>query len=269
MWLDEDRIQENFIKSGASGTKCLDIFVYDSIDSTNEEAKRYWKKEKKAPCLLVSREQTSGHGRRGRDFYSPKNNGIYMSVLLKPKFGIEDAVHITTATAVIVARSLKKRLGIEVGIKWVNDLYLKKKKVCGILAEAIVEPGQNLQDTLPMVVGIGINFDAQNFPEELQETVGGVGKQAALLCNELIGDISAGLLEFVENMQDKSYMEEYRKLSIVLGKEIRYNNGVASVEATALDIDENGGLMVELADGRQEILNTGEITLRLKENIMK
>ncbi len=244
--------------------RSTDIYVYDTIDSTNDEAKRQWKENKKAPCLFVSDEQTGGRGRRGRSFYSPKGTGVYMSLLLQPTTGLEDSVHITTATAVIVAKVLKECTGAEVGIKWVNDLYLKDKKICGILTEAIMEP--NLTEHPAVVVGIGINLSTEVFPEELKEIAGGLGAYGATAdINRLVAGITNSLLAFAENMQDCSYVEDYRKLSVVLGKEIRYNDGDALISARALDIDSEGGLMVERKDGSVKVLKTGEITVRLVE----
>lgn len=244
--------------------KGIGVYVYDTIDSTNDEAKRQWKENKKAPCLFISDEQTGGRGRRGRSFYSPKETGIYMSLLLQPSTGLEDAVHITTATAVIVARRLRDFTGAELGIKWVNDIYLSDKKVCGILTEAVMEP--DMTGPPAVVVGIGINLSTEIFPVELKETAGGLGVKAGTISrNRLVAQITNDLLAFADNMQDCSYIEDYRKLSIVLGKEIRYNEGDTLIRARALDIDSEGGLMVELENGLVKILKTGEITVRLAE----
>ena len=240
------------------------IYVFDTIDSTNDEAKRQWKEHKTAPCLFVSDEQTGGRGRRGRSFYSPKGTGIYMSLLIQPETGLEDAVHITTATAVIVAKALQEYTGQEVGIKWVNDLYLGSKKVCGILTEAVIEP--EATEKPAVVVGIGINLSTVEFPEEIREIAGGlVEKQQDIDVSGLVTRITEGILEFSENMQDCTYVEDYREMSVVLGREIRYNEGDAFVKAKAIDIDSEGGLMVELPDGRVKVLKTGEITVRLED----
>lgn len=242
----------------------IGISVFDCIDSTNDEAKRQWKKTKTAPAIYVSDEQTAGRGRRGRSFYSPGGTGIYMSLLLQPENGLEDAVHITTAAAVVVAKALKQYLGAEVGIKWVNDLYFKNKKVCGILTEAVMEA--NPAETPAVVVGIGINLSTEVFPEELQGIAGGFGAVADVVeRNELVARIVNGLLDFAKDLSDCSFVDEYREMSVVLGKEIRYNEGDALIRARALDIDSEGGLMVELADGSVKVLKTGEITVRLEE----
>lgn len=242
----------------------IGISVFDCIDSTNDEAKRQWKETKTAPAIYVSDEQTAGRGRRGRSFYSPGGTGIYMSLLLQPESGLEDAVHITTATAVVVAKVLKQYLGAEVGIKWVNDLYFKGKKVCGILTEAVMEA--NPTEMPAVVVGIGINLSTEVFPEELQEIAGGFGATANVVeRNELVARIANGLLDFAKDLKDCSFVDEYREMSIVLGKEIRYNDGDVLIRARALDIDSEGGLMVELADGSVKVLKTGEITVRLEE----
>lgn len=258
--LAEDKIREKISKKHND----MGICVYDIIDSTNDEAKRHWKEHRKAPCLFVSDEQTAGRGRRGRSFYSPKGTGLYMSLLIKPATGLEDAVHITTATATIVAKKLREYTGADIGIKWVNDLYLGSKKICGILTEAVMEP--DMESAPAVVVGIGINLNTKDFPEELKTIAGSLcvpGESVDV--NWLVADIADALLDFAENMKDCSYVDDYRKLSIVLGKEIHYNEGDAQICARALDIDSEGGLMVELNDGSVRVLKTGEITVRLAE----
>lgn len=256
----EDKLKEQLSEE----MEQTNIFVYDTIDSTNDEAKRQWKEYKKAPCLFVSDEQTGGRGRRGRSFYSPKGTGIYMSLLIQPKTGLEDAVHITTATAVVVAKVLQDYTDEEIGIKWVNDIYAGNKKVCGILTEAVIEP--DATEKPAVVVGIGINLSTVEFPEEIREIAGGLAVQDRDVdANELIARITKGVLAFSENMQDCTYVEDYRKMSVVLGREIRYNEGDAFVTARAIDIDSEGGLMVELSDGSVKVLKTGEITVRLEE----
>lgn len=256
----EDKLKEQLSEE----MEQTNIYVYDTIDSTNDEAKRQWKEHKKAPCLFVSDEQTGGRGRRGRSFYSPKGTGIYMSLLIQPETGLEDAVHITTATAVVVAKVLQDYTDEEIGIKWVNDIYAGNKKVCGILTEAVIEP--DATEKPAVVVGIGINLSTVEFPEEIREIAGGLAVQDRDVdANELIARITKGVLAFSENMQDCTYVEDYRKMSVVLGREIRYNEGDAFVTARAIDIDSEGGLMVELSDGSVKVLKTGEITVRLEE----
>lgn len=256
-------LNENIIREYLKDEyKELNICVFDCIDSTNDEAKRQWKESGKAPGLFISAEQTNGRGRRGRSFYSPKGTGLYMSLLLRPITGLEDSVHITTAAAVVVARALRALTGEDIGIKWVNDLYLKDKKICGILAEAVMET--NVQENPAIVIGIGINLTTEEFPEELQGVAGGLGATEVLVdVNQLAAKITGDLLDYAKDMKDCSFVEDYRQMSVVLGREIRYNEGDALVTATAIDIDSEGGLMVELPDGSVKVLKTGEITVRL------
>ena len=110
-----------------------------SVDSTNNEAKRMTANGFRENALIVANEQTKGRGRLGREFYSPKNTGIYMSFLLSTDVKISDAVQITTATAVAVVRAIESLTDLRPMIKWVNDVYLGNKKVCGILTEAVTD----------------------------------------------------------------------------------------------------------------------------------
>lgn len=258
--LDEMKIREFLPEE----YKNLAICIFDCIDSTNDEAKRRWKEYRTAPCLLIGKEQTAGRGRRGRSFYSPGGTGLYMSLLIQPTAGLEDAVHITTATAVITAKVLKNFTGESIGIKWVNDLYLRDRKICGILTEAVVEPG--VKETPAIVVGIGVNISTEEFPKELEGIAGGLGVAgSAIDMNELAAAITGDLLDYSKDMRDCSFVEDYRQMSVVLGKEIRYNEGDAQVAARAVDVDSEGGLMVELPDGSVKVLKTGEITVRPPE----
>ena len=228
---------------------------YDSqIDSTNMEAKRCALNGEGEGLVILAEEQTNGRGRRGRSFYSPDGSGIYMSVLFRPKPEIsQDVVLITTAASVA-----------EPQIKWVNDVYLNGKKICGILTEAVSDFESGRIDTV--VVGIGINYHApkEGYPDEIKEIAGTVcAEDEKIPRNELVAAIIENLCKLYQDLPDKSFMEDYRKWSNVLGKKIRFTSGTDWEYGTAVAIDEDGGLIVEKEDHTQEILHTGEITVRV------
>ena len=137
----------------------IPIQVYDCIDSTNTQAKRQLSAGWRGEAILTAQEQTAGRGRRGRDFYSPRDKGIYMSLILQPQLRIEESLLITSAAAVAVCRALEGELGGELGIKWVNDIYRGGKKVCGILTEAITDFELGVVHQ-PAPTGIPGRFDA-------------------------------------------------------------------------------------------------------------
>lgn len=235
----------------------LRICGFDQIDSTNSEAKRRAADGDGGPLLLVARMQTAGRGRMGRSFSSPASSGIYFSLLYTPHSAMQDAVRITSATAVAVRRAIFACTGKKVGIKWVNDLHYQGKKVCGILCESTVSDGGQR-----IIVGIGINLDGSALPEELKETAGGLDERPDK-ADALVAASVGELLEMIRNPMEVSWLKEYREASVVLGKAVRWSRGEAMGEGIAADIDECGRLLVRGFDGKTVLLDSGEISLRL------
>lgn len=241
------------------------IEVHKILDSTNVELKRRALEGGIHGLTLLAEEQTGGKGRLGRSFYSPPGTGIYMSILLKPEIGGSDAILITTATSVAVCRGIQKVLGIQPQIKWVNDVYLGDKKICGILTEAISDFEIGKIDSV--VVGIGINYRTEDFPEELKNRAGCIGGESQVPRNSLVAAVLNEFWEIYEHLTERKFMEDYRKCSNVIGKDVRFLENEMWQEARAVDIDNDGGLVVEYEGGDEAImrrtLHTGEITLRV------
>ncbi len=258
---DDMRNRERFHKKLYG--KALPLFHYPETDSTNEAAKRLLQDGVHKQALLYADSQTNGKGRRGRTFYSPSGEGIYMSLLFTPEEALEDVISVTTATAVVVAEAIEKLTGQTVAIKWVNDLYVRERKVCGILAEAVLP--QNAGDKTAIIVGIGINVSNQEFPKELDGIAGSLNmpNRDRQLRDDLIAEITVGLIQYLENIKDKSYLSRYRERSMVLGRRILCHEGNEQYPALALDIDEEGGLIVALENGERKCLHSGEITIRV------
>ena len=243
---------------GILKSKEIKVCVLDSVDSTNNEARRMAERGDEAPALIIANSQSAGRGRMGRSFYSPSRTGLYMSLLLGARADIADNVRLTTAAAVAVCRSIDEICGKASGIKWVNDVYLDGRKICGILCESFsVSAGGRFA-----VVGIGLNLHTESFPKELAD-------KAASLFPE--GD---GRAVFAASITDKLYgfyrepdaeniMEYYRGRSLVLGKKIIFTENGKAVEGFAEDVDDFGGLGVRLRDGSLRRLSGGEISLRL------
>lgn len=244
-----------------------EIVVYKSIDSTNMEVKRRALEGAEEGLLVLAEEQSAGRGRRGRGFFSPSGTGIYMSALFRPTpEKSHDVVLITTAASVAVCRAIRKVLGEEPEIKWVNDVYLRGKKICGILTEAVSDFESGRIDTV--VVGIGINYHVpeDGFPEELQGIAGSVCTEDNLVPrNILVAAVADELYALYDGLAERTYMEDYKRWSNVLGKEVRYTSGEDWEYGTAVDIDDDGGLVIRRKDGQMQVLRTGEITLRLVE----
>ncbi len=260
---DTDLISEagirQYLRTRILGSR---IMYYPITDSTNIRLKLAAQEQAPAGLVAVAEEQTAGRGRFSRNFYSPRGNGVYMSVLLRPDFDAEQAALLTSAAAVCVSRAIEALTGCEVGIKWVNDLYVDGKKVCGILTEAAMEFESRRMEYA--VVGIGVNMTAQDLPAELQEIVGGIdGHGGRPERNRLIAEILNQLEEMLEGFTAEKFLPEYRRRSIVLGRRISVLQGGTAEPGTALEIDEDARLVVRMDSGEVRHLNSGEISCRL------
>lgn len=227
-----------------------EVFVYEKINSTNiigeELAKKYDK-----PIIIAAENQTDGRGRNGKSFYSP-STGLYFSLVTHPNSDFYSMNTVTCGTAVAVANAIEELTNLKAQIKWVNDIFIDGKKVCGILCKALGGNGKINH----LVTGIGINISTQSFPEEIKSSAGSLNRQV---------DKNLLTAKIVNNIMDLSdgYMDEYRKKSCIIGKDITcfINNIPRNVHA--VDIDNNGGLVV--TDGKETFtLTGGETTIRLK-----
>lgn len=231
----------------------MKIYHYETIPSTNAEAKTMVLNGKREGVLLAKK-QTAGRGRLGRSFFS--ENGIFMSMIIAPEKISFDPGFLTSAVAVAVCRAITEQ-GFSVGIKWVNDLLLDGKKICGILAEAVSLGNQ----TLAYVVGIGINVGQSDFPSELHDIAGSL-PLSEYEKNDLFFCILANL-ESVFSESQENILAYLKEKSVVLGKPIRFF-GAKEGEGMAIDLDENGGLMVLTDQNKQIVLTGGEISVRTK-----
>lgn len=240
--------------------KC-EVRVYDCVESTNKTAKLAAIDGAAANTIIAADEQTAGKGRRGRSFYSPKSTGVYFSVILKPNVTAEKSVLVTTAAAIAAADAIEKLTGRTALIKWINDVYVDGKKCVGILTEAIFDYESGGIDSV--VVGIGINVTTDDFPDDVAMRAGCVGKVSR---NALIAKTCDKLIELTGRLPDASYLDEYRSKCFVLGKRIRVIGSTSEYEATALSVDDNGGLVVKTDDGKTLTLSNEEVSVRICEN---
>ena len=240
----------------------IKIEVLEKTTSTNTLVKEL-ASEKEEGFVVVAGEQTAGRGRMGRSFFSPGDSGVYMSVLLKPEIAPEDAVQITTAAAVSVCKALEKLGVYDAKIKWVNDIYIGSKKVCGILTESSFNSESGMLDFAVLGVGINIYESEEGFPDEIKDIAGAVFSQREEnLRNKFIAEFINAFFKFYNVLSTKKHMKEYKEKSFVLGKEINIIKGENIKAGKALDIDENCNLVVELPDGTTEKLYSGEISIR-------
>lgn len=243
----------------------IKIAVRKAVESTNSVVKALAIAGAKEGCFVVSEEQSQGRGRLGRSFFSPSGNGIYMSLLLRPGCSPQDAALITSAAAVSVCEALEL-CGIKgAKIKWVNDIYLDGKKVCGILTEAGFGAGGCALDYAVLGVGINVYAPESGFPPELSDIAGFVfNEKQQDLRNKLIAYFINSFFKYYKNLLHREHIPLYREKCFVLGENIVIHSGEERVCARALDIDENCNLLVEYENGEKGIVGTGEISVRLK-----
>ena len=242
----------------------IDIYTYKTTSSTNEVAKKLALTGAKHGTVVISEEQTAGKGRMGRTFYSPANTGIYMSIVLRPNLTAMDSVLITTSSSVAICDAIHKVTGIECQIKWINDIYINNKKVGGILTEASTKFESGTIDYL--ILGIGINFNnpKDNFPDDLKEIADSLykGNSNGINRNILCAEILNNILSIIPKIKDYNFISEYKKRSIILNQEIMYTSGGIYSKGRAIDINNDGSLVIKHDDGSIKILNSGEISIR-------
>ena len=257
-----DRLSEAEIRRWLN-TKELgcELEIHERLDSTNNRAKTLAAAGAKHGMTVIADSQTGGRGRMGRSFFSPEHSGIYMTVILKPAISPDKAGLLTSLAAVAAARAVEKVSGADVKIKWVNDLYAGGKKICGILSEAGLGMETGRLDWA--VVGIGINTAKMVFPEELRETASSVGNETGTAPdrNRLIAEILNEMEELYGDLETGAFLTESRKRSNVIGREITVITAGKQFPARAVDIDEEGRLIVETGEGRT-VLNSGEVSLK-------
>ena len=245
------------------------IHTYKILESTNKTAKIKALEGAPSGTVVLAEGQTLGRGRLGRWFFSPKGQGLYMSLVIRPDFDTGKSLLLTTAASVAVCRAIKKVCGAETQIKWVNDIFYEGRKICGILTEAISNFENGRIDAVIIGIGINCSIKKEDMPEELRGTAGSLSgnisrnRLAAVIVNELMGIIS----DFYEERLHPMHMDEYRRRSMVLRKDVTVFKNASPEEpkkATAIDISDEGGLIVIYEDGRKEALTTGEISIRLR-----
>lgn len=236
----------------------INLTLFDCVASTNDVLKQEALNGAKEGTVIAALKQTGGKGRKGRVFIS-NNGGIYLSILVRPKTFNFDTTLITCATAVAVSKAIEEISGKATQIKWVNDILIDTKKVCGILCESAI-CGENAFT----VVGIGINLfaDKNALDSQIKNIATTVfDNEDANLNNRLVAKVINNFFGVYNTIEDKQFLSDYRKRSIALGKEVLVGDKIAK----AIDIDDNCRLKVEYSDGSWEFLSSGEISIKLKE----
>jgi BirA family biotin operon repressor/biotin-[acetyl-CoA-carboxylase] ligase len=245
--------------------KSLRPEVFVRVDSTNTRCIEKAEQGEPEGYVAVAGSQSAGRGRRGKAFFSPAESGIYMSILLRPE-GLTDSqvLHFTTMAAAAVSEAVEAVSKKKAEIKWVNDIFIDGKKVCGILSEASY--GIQTGKLEYVIVGIGINAykPPGGFPSSIADIAGCVFDEPSTgLKNRLAAEVLNRFMAYYKHLPDTPYSDEYIKRSMVTGKNIMVLRGEEKIPAFVLGIDEEFGLKVRYEDGSVEILRSGEISIRI------
>lgn len=247
------------------GYNCNRLELFDVTDSTNEEISKIAMKGAPEGSLAVAAKQTSGQGRNGRNFFSPDGGNLYMSFLLRPVSSTPLNL-LTPAAAVAVARAIDKVCNKKVSIKWVNDIFYREKKVCGIIAKAY-----NVgQPTMYIVIGIGVNvhMTTEEIPADIKSfgTLYNLGENTdEYLIPRLCAAIYSEYMNIYNDLDDLDFMKEYKEKSLVIGKEVSYLAGDKEAIVKVVDIDLDGGLVVEDENHERKTYKDGEIRISILE----
>ena len=237
-----------------------EIRVFPTLDSTNLELKQEAADGAPEGRVCIAEEQTAGRGRLGRSFLSCPGVGVYLSVLLRPRCKPEKLMTLTAQAAVAVRRAILSACGVAPDIKWVNDLLLGGKKICGILTELSVEA--DIGRVAYAIVGVGVNCSQalSDFPPELQGIAGSIFSQTGTVVDR--SRLSAEIIRELSALPQLDWRDEYRKACVTLGKEVLLLQNDAHIPATALDVGTHAELLIRYADGSTGSVQSGEVSLR-------
>jgi BirA family biotin operon repressor/biotin-[acetyl-CoA-carboxylase] ligase len=241
-----------------------EIYYFDDIDSTNNEAKKQANLGCHEGAIVLSEMQNSGRGRISRSWFSPAGKGIWLSVILRPPFHPYDAPKCTLMTAVAVTKAIRRVTQVKCGIKWPNDILYEGKKLVGILTEMNAE-----MDVINYVVigmGINVNIEQQEFPGELTE----IATSLSLATGQTVSRLS--LLQEILIELEREYnnviqhgfspvLDDWRKLSVTLGQTVDVLGGNKQFSGLAVDIDNDGALLVQIEDRIEKII-AGDVSIR-------
>ncbi len=244
------------------GNKILGIKIlsYASAASTNEIA--YSLAEQSAPegTLVISEEQTKGKGRLGRRWVSPAKTGVYMSIILRPKISPVEAGKITLMCSMSIAMTIRSMFGLEALIKWPNDVFIDNEKVCGILTEMNAE--QDLISFIILGIGVNVNTEAEKLPEGATSLKIKLKKKVDRIefVRNLLKDLEENYIK-INSEGFASIIGQWRDLSMTLGRRIKIKWRENIIEGQAMDVDENGALIVRDDFGFSHQVLSGDVTV--------
>ncbi len=238
-------------------------YIYlKETESTNKYAKELAVNGAEEFTVVIANTQTGGYGRMGRTFHSPNTSGLYMSIILRPRISPEKALYITTAAAAAVSCAIEEISCKETGIKWVNDIFIDNKKVCGILTEATFSSG-GILDYAILGIGVNIYTPKEGFPDDIKNIAGSIFDKPVDVRDSLANRIIDKFTYYYNNLEAKEFLSYYRDKNIITGKKVKVIKGDISYNAKALSIDDDFRLVVEDNNNNIIALDSGEISVRM------
>lgn len=256
-----DALSETQIKFGLDkGLIHKNVFCYEEIGSTNEHAKILANQGFEEGTIVVSKSQTDGRGRQGRKWQSTKDVGLYMSIILKPSISVNDISQITLIAGIAVCNSLLKSTDLKPMIKWPNDIIINKKKVCGILTEL----NSNSNKINYLITGIGININNTFFDDDIKNKATSLFIESNIIYS--INNIATSVLNEFWLLYEKFkihkfdyFMDYYKSLCLNINKKVVSSDSI--LRGTAIDIKNDGSLVIKLDDGGTVSVSSGEVSL--------
>ncbi|NQG96928.1 bifunctional biotin--[acetyl-CoA-carboxylase] ligase/biotin operon repressor BirA [Streptococcus suis] len=234
----------------------LPVYFKADSDSTQLDAKNGIENDHPSPALYLAPYQNKAKGRFGRPFYASKSGGIYMSLRLSPNVPFLAFKPYTILAAAALVKAIIQLTGLDVQIKWVNDIYLGKKKVAGILTEAI--SSMESQTVTDVIIGVGINVFIDDFPKELRRTAGNLFDQEPTITRNQL--IIAFWQAFFET-DEKELIALYKEKSLVVSQQVSFVENQVEFKGTAIAVTDTGNLVIQLDNGKAKIISSGEISL--------
>jgi len=213
--------------------------------------------------VLIAQSQSEGRGRSGRSFYSPAETGLYISIIQRPDIPAWQATKITTAAAVAACRAIEECTGESAGIKWVNDVYVRNRKVCGILTEASFSMETGELEWVIMGIGFNVYEPQGGFPEDIAHIAGAISTERIKdLRSRMAASFMKHFRDLCRDLNASDFYSEYRKRSFIIGRQITVFKAEGPVNAEAVGIDDECRLEVVYGDGTRETLSSGEVSIR-------
>ncbi|MEM1485886.1 biotin--[acetyl-CoA-carboxylase] ligase [Oscillospiraceae bacterium PP1C4] len=254
--LSEQSIEKNLTTQKLGRT----LKVLKTVDSTNQYIKIQDVAALPEGYTVISNEQTNGRGRLGRVFYSPLSQGVYLSILLRPQIALKEVPFLTLCTAVAVCRAIEIVCSIQVGIKWVNDIFYNGKKLCGILTEGVISAEMGAAEYV--VIGIGINTgkvaaQVEDIATSIRSAGNVYGARNRLIA-EILNQLESIYFDFLDGKK-QAILNAYTEKLFIIGHDVTVQRTNESYPATVIGINDSGELLVKNKDGETLCVGTGEI----------